>query len=248
MSNEGFRSELNAAFDQIAGPPSPALRDRVRSSLAEQGTERRGPFWIAGVAATAVAAVIIGVLFFANPLRHSNGLPVGAVNSPTPTAAATPVPASTPTPGTATPFACTLSAMTFTPPSPLQAPVAFIDALRTGAHPGYDRLTVEFQNGAPAGVDVQVQSGTTFTQAASGQTVVLKGTNGILVVIHGADLHTAYSGSNDIKPANGALAEVRQVEDFEGVVQLGLGIAGPACYRASFLANPERLVIDVQAP
>ncbi|MGH7765219.1 MAG: AMIN-like domain-containing (lipo)protein [Candidatus Dormibacteraceae bacterium] len=236
MSNQGFRSELNAAFDQISGAPSPALRDRVRSSLEEPAPERRGPFWIAGVAAAAIAAVIIGVLFFANPLRHSNGLPAGRVNSPTPSA-------------TATAFTCNETGMTFKPTTPPSAPaVAFIDALRTGTHPGYDRLTIEFQNGAPAGIDVQVQAGTTFTQAGSGQAILLKGSHGILVVIHGADLHTAYSGPTDIKPGNGALVEVRQVEDFEGTVQLGLGIAGPGCYQVSFLANPDRLVIDVQAP
>jgi hypothetical protein len=31
-------------------------------------------------------------------------------------------------------------------------------------------------------------------------------------------------------------------------VQLGLGIAGPACYRVMILTNPTRLVIDIQAP
>jgi hypothetical protein len=74
----------------------------------------------------------------------------------------------------------------------------------------------------------------------------LAGNNGILVVMHGADLHTRYSGSRDLKPRYASLIEVRQVEDFEGVVQLGLGLNGPACYHATVLANPNRLVIDVQ--
>jgi hypothetical protein len=77
--------------------------------------------------------------------------------------------------------------------------------------------------------------------------MTLKGTNGLLVVIHGSDLHTSYSGSTDILTGYPALAEVRRVEDFEGVVQLGLGINGPACYRAFVLTNPMRLVIDVQS-
>ena len=45
----------------------------------------------------------------------------------------------------------------------------------------------------------------------------------------------------------GSGREVKRIEDFEGVVQLGLGVNGPACYRVSFLTNPSRLVIDVQA-
>jgi hypothetical protein len=102
-----------------------------------------------------------------------------------------------------------------------QAPaVAFIDALRTGTHRGYDRLTIEFTNGQPASNELRPQSGTSFTQGASGPTVTLAGKNGILVVIHGVDLHTSYRGSTDIKTGYATLVEVRQVEDFEGVVQL----------------------------
>jgi hypothetical protein len=36
------------------------------------------------------------------------------------------------------------------------------------------------------------------------------------------------------------------MEDFEGVVQWGLGLSKSACYRAFFLTNPTRLVIDIQ--
>jgi len=78
--------------------------------------------------------------------------------------------------------------------------------------------------------------------------VTLAGKNGILVVIHGADAHTSYSGPRDLKTNYPRLVETRITEDFEGVVQLGLGINGPACYRVSVLTNPTRLVIDVQAP
>ena len=80
-----------------------------------------------------------------------------------------------------------------------------------------------------------------------GDQVTLAGKNGILVVVHGADLHTAYSGSTDIKTGYATLVEVRQVEDFEGVVQLALGVSGATCYRAFILTNPTRLVIDIQA-
>jgi hypothetical protein len=94
---------------------------------------------------------------------------------------------------------------------------------------------------------VRPQSGTTFTKSPSGQTVTLLGTSGILVTLRGADLHTSYSGSTDIKTGYTTLVEVRQVQDFEGVVQLGLGLNGPGCYRAVVLTAPTRLVIDVQA-
>ena len=130
-------------------------------------------------------------------------------------------------------------------PAPSGTPV--INDLRTGSHGAYDRLTVEFANGMPGDIEVSVHSGTAFTLSPSGMPTTLKGSNGILVVIRGSDLHTSYSGSTDILTGYVALAEVKRIEDFEGVVQLGLGVNGPACYRVSFLTNPSRLVIDVQA-
>jgi hypothetical protein len=128
---------------------------------------------------------------------------------------------------------------------------AVIDALRTGTHSGYDRVTIEWVGSpAPAGptnIAVRVQSGTSFTKSPSGQPVTLAGKNGILVVIQNADLHSGYSGPTDLKTGYATLVEVRQVEDFEGVVQLGLGISGAPCYRASLITNPARLVIDVKS-
>jgi len=252
VSNENFRRELGHVFDEMAGSPSAALSDRVRSSLAEV-PEQRGPFWIAGLAAAVIAAVVIGVLFVANPLnRPGNSVGPGIGSSPTPASpGVSPAPSPGATPGasptpdsTLPPFVCASSS----PITSAQAPaVAFIDDLRTGTHPGYDRLTVQFQNGQPASIELRPQAGTVFTNSPKGDQVTLVGSNGILVVIRGADLHTSYSGSTDIKTGYATLVEVRQLEDFEGVVQLGLGVSGTTCYRAFILTNPSRLVIDVQA-
>ncbi len=242
MSNENFRRELGSVFDEMSGSPSAALPDRVRSSLA-QAPEQRGPFWIAGVAAAVIAVVVIGVLFVGNPLnRPSNKLGPGAA-SPTPSASATPTAPATPDSNLPA-FSCIASAPIDSSSAPT---VAYIDALRTGTHAGYDRLTVEFNNGQPASIDVRPQTGTSFTNSPRGDQVTLAGKNGVLVVIHGADNHTSYGGSTDIKTGYASLAEVRQVEDFEGVVQLAMGVTGPPCYRAFVLNSPARLVIDIQA-
>jgi len=123
---------------------------------------------------------------------------------------------------------------------------AYIDAVRTGTHAGYDRITIEFQNGQPGSVELRPQNNATFTSSPKGEVVTLAGSAGILVVIHGADEHTAYSGATDFKTGYPVLLEERQMEDFEGTVQWGLGLSKSACYRAFFLANPTRLVIDVQ--
>src|ERR1700675_3312443 len=95
MTNENFRRELGNVFDEMTGSPSSALPDRVRSSLANV-PEQRGPYWIAGIAAAAIAAVVIGVLFVANPLNHQpNRIVPGSGSSPTPSAAASSTPSST---------------------------------------------------------------------------------------------------------------------------------------------------------
>jgi hypothetical protein len=240
MTNENFRNELGHVFDEMAGSPSSALPDRVRSSLAN-APEQKGPYWIAGVAAALIALVVIGVLFVGNPLRRqTNPIVPGVGASPSPSAQATPdsgLPA----------FVCNSSTgfveKATIPPQP---PVAFIDRVATGTHAGYDRITIEFNNTDPGQTDVTPQNTATFTNSPSGQSVKLAGNAGLLVTMKGADEHTAYSGSTDITTGYSVLVEARQVQDFEGTVQWGLGLSKSACYRAFFLTNPYRLVIDVQ--
>jgi hypothetical protein len=241
MTNENFRRELGHVFDEMTGSPSAALPDRVRSSLINV-PEQRAPFWIAGVAAAVIGAMVVGILMVASFNRNPTGVVPAGVPTPSPTASSTPEP-------NLPPFQCTDSLMHLDyAVSPSQA---VIDALRTGTHSGYDRVTIEWVGSpAPAGptnIAVRVQSGTSFTKSPSGQPVTLAGKNGILVVIQNADLHSGYSGPTDLKTGYATLVEVRQVEDFEGVVHLGLGISGAPCYRASLMTNPARLVIDVKS-
>ena len=252
MSNEDFRRELNQAFDQMSGNPSPALRDRVRSAVGE-ATSARGPYWIAGVAAAVIAALIVGVLWVNSPLRPSPST-AGPVSSPSASPSASPSPSPSPSPtqtpdSQLPPFVCGQQDFVFknVSPPPTEPPVAFISALRTGTHETYDRITVEFANGFPHDVQAGAPGSTTFTASPSGMTFTVKGEHGILIVIHGADLHTSYNGSVDIVTGYATLAEVRRAEDFEGVVQLALGVNGSGCFRAFWLNNPDRLVIDVQA-
>jgi hypothetical protein len=238
MTNESFRRDLNRAFEAMSGPPSPALSARVRSALSEPAPARPGPFWIAGLAAALIAAIVIGVFVVSNFNRHLTSTVPGTPPSASPSSSQTPADSNLP------PFVCGSNA----PITSQNAPaVAFIDAVRTGTHAGYDRITIEFQNGPPSSIELRQQSNSTFTQGASGQIVTLAGSAGLLVVIHGADEHTAYSGATDFKTNYPVLLEARQMEDFEGTVQWGLGLSKSACYRAFFLTNPTRLVIDVQA-
>jgi hypothetical protein len=123
---------------------------------------------------------------------------------------------------------------------------AFINAVRTGSHTGYDRLVIQFGNGQPSSVTLRPQPTTSFVNSPRGDTVVLAGRVGLAIVIMGADAHTSYAGPYVLKPNGPALIELRRLEDFEGYVQWGLGLARSACYRSFVLANPTRIVVDVQ--
>jgi hypothetical protein len=252
MRNDDFRRQLNRVFDDVSGSPNPDLSDRVRSAVASAPEAPRG-YWVAAVAAGVIAVLLIGVLAANNPLRRSTA-PVGAGPSPTASASVQGSPSPTPSPNaspSATPtsqlpaFVCGQSDLPAAQAN--QPPVVFIGALRTGTHSSYDRITVEFTNGMPQDVQVGAPGGTSFTASPSGMTITVKGQHGILVTIHGSDLHTSYTGSIDIVTGYATLAEVRRVQDYEGVVQLGLGVNGAGCYRVFWLTNPNRLVIDVQA-
>jgi hypothetical protein len=88
VGKEKFRRDLNTVFDEVAGPPSPTLGDRVHSSLIE-APKPRNYFWVAGVAAFLIAAVIVGVLFIANPLNRGV-TPGGSTPSASPSPSVSP--------------------------------------------------------------------------------------------------------------------------------------------------------------
>lgn len=221
------------------------------NTFSSATAERSRPYRIVGVAAVLMAAVAVGVMFATNANRPqpTGALPVGSVTSPSaPSSQPTPSPVPTSPPAPAVilnspAFTCSATNLTTTG-SPA---TSFVDALRTGSHMGYDRVTVEFKNGQPGSISIRPQAGTTFNQSPSGQAVTVAGSHGILMIIRGADAHTAYSSVRDIKTGFPSLAEVRVIEDFEGQISLGLGVSQTACYRAFLLATPARLVIDVKA-
>ena len=126
--------------------------------------------------------------------------------------------------------------------------VANFTAARASEQPGYDRFVLQFDAIVPS-YQVQRQAKPVFTQGASGQTVTLSGTTGVLVSVFSATGGTTFTGSNDlIHPEFQILKEAREVQDFEGHVQWGLGLSKPACMRAFVISDPARLVVDFQIP
>ena len=207
---------------------------------------RKGTLHLVAVAFVLLAAIVAGVAFALNR-PHTTVSTVASVSSApeaSPAAPATSPAAQTlDLPQTAlAAFSCGSSSL-----SAQSSPAtAFINAVRTGSHPGYDRVVIQFGNGQPGSVSLRPQAGTSFINSPRGDTVTLSGHAGLQVVIRGADAHTTYAGPYDFKTNGPALMELRRLEDFEGQVQWGLGLARSSCYRSFVLTNPTRLVIDVQ--
>jgi len=191
----------------------------------------------------------VRVLSLTNPSRLV--IDVATVPSASTTAAPTPVPA-TPeaTNGNALPaFSCQDQSGGTTGAAPMQ-----LTAVRV-AHQaaGYDRIVFEFA--APPGTTASVPSYTISRQASSqfvkdpsGLEVTLQGSGGLRIVFHGASANSSYSGSQDIRAGLPVVREVEQIGDFEAVLSWGAGLAQSSCIRSFALANPTRLVIDVQTP
>lgn len=246
MTREDFRREIGDAFDSISGSPDPALPERVRAGLQE-APEQRGPAWAAALAAAVIAVILVGVLLVGNPLNRPPT--TGHGPGPSPISSPSPVPFPSPSPSpTASPLACVVGPTTLT--NQVAPPLAFIDAVRTGSntgYAGYDRLVLEFKDATTGTIRLVPQTNTKFVTDAQGKTVILAGKYGLLVKIDGADNHTDYTGPTDFKtPAYPGIKEVREIGDFEGKVQWGVGLSSSACYKATIMTSPTRLVIDIR--
>jgi len=203
------------------------------------------------VTATAlVAALAVAAIFVLNGSDRPAAVRIlsadGRPNQSSPAASALPSAAPSAAPSQAAPaqaadFVCGSS----TVPTTAAGPTALVSAIRTGSHPGYDRLVIEFASGVPGAITITPQPRPTFVNSPRGDSVTLAGSAGLHVVMHDADAHTSYSGSASLQPNGASIVEVRRLEDFEGYVGLGLGVAKSSCYRAFMLASPTRLVIDV---
>jgi hypothetical protein len=130
-------------------------------------------------------------------------------------------------------------------PAGAQSTPTLVD-VRTGRHPGFDRVVFEFRGGLPdhriAYVDQLVEDG-------SGRPVSVAGAADLQVVFQGADAHrgdgTPSVARRRFSPGLAAVKEVAQVGDFEAVVTYGIGLDRRRPITVSTLSGPSRLVIDV---
>ena len=128
-----------------------------------------------------------------------------------------------------------------------------LTAVRVAHQPGFDRVVFEFapQAGGTAHMPaytVSRQASAQFVKDPSGMPVTMRGSAGLRIVFHGASVAPNYIGSRDLTPGLPVVQEVEQLGDFEAVLSWGAGLSRASCLRTLELANPTRLVIDVQTP
>jgi hypothetical protein len=178
----------------------------------------------------------------------------GANTSPTPTSPSAPTP--TPTPAQTTPTAA---------PTPSQTPVeacsptsggtaerARITDMRIGTTTGYDTLVIQFDTAVTHYELSQNPTGMTFAGGGGkGGSFTLAGTFGLRLSIFNLDWTVPpgnqYPHGTDVRQSAPELQEVRQIGDFEGVVNLAIGLTRVICPDISMLSGPPRLVLQFPA-
>lgn len=112
-----------------------------------------------------------------------------------------------------------------------------------------DTLTMWFDAAVP---QYEISANPTGMQFMSGGgkggTVMLDGSEGVTLRITHL-LWTEPPGNQfphgtDLKQPNGMLLEARQIENSEGVVVIGMGLAHSMCPSVTMLSNPSRLVLQ----
>lgn len=202
--------------------------------------------WVAGT------SVLGGCARPGNPAPPPSGGPSvsapatsDATPTPAPPAASSPAPpAASSSGGTAAGWTTGPVAVTRSIPVP---PVPRLLAIRPGTHPGYDRITFDFTGPLPGYrigyVDKVVQDG-------SGAVVSMPGRRYLQIRFQPTQAH-ADGGGSTVTPTRRALSYpmLRGYVvngDFEGVVNIALGLAGTAAFRVGEIpGTPGRLYVDV---
>jgi hypothetical protein len=127
-------------------------------------------------------------------------------------------------------------------------------AVRTGAHPCFERFVVELQPTDQAnpnfpGYWVHYASGP-LTDSPRGEPVTIRGAAALLVSMGSPMQRTdgqGYTGPRVVVPTNtSVILEYRLIEDFEGQSTWALGLDARRNFKVSVLNGPPRLVVDIQ--
>lgn len=127
-------------------------------------------------------------------------------------------------------------------------PVTLRD-VRVGVNQGFDRVVLEFLGSAVPGYRVEYVDHP-VEHCGSGDPVPVAGNAWLSITLRGTQAHSD-EGKATVQHGERRLQMpvVKELEftcDFEGVVQVVLGVSRPNQYRVTELQNPTRLIVDIQ--
>lgn len=185
----------------------------------------------------------------------TTGAPTTASTLPATTAPATTAPATTSPPTTAPCDRSDFDIIDRVDGYPERMTAMVGDDIRTGAHPCYERIVIEFETGSapiPGGMPgwaVRYADGPVYL-GESGETVDIEGAATLLVSVAAWMPNMegeGYAGPTQIFPTNVShLLELRQVDNWEGQHTWAIGLDRERPFHVFTLTRPVRLVIDVQ--
>jgi hypothetical protein len=135
-------------------------------------------------------------------------------------------------------------------PAPADAPLTpQLTGIRTGLHPGFDRIVLDMSG--PQAMATDYQYADELFEDPTGEIVWLTGADFVAVVVHGAAAHDdlgnpTYLGPEKFRTRN--LTNVMAVAltgDFEATLGVGVGTKHRSWVRVFTLSAPTRVVIDV---
>jgi len=126
--------------------------------------------------------------------------------------------------------------------------VPVLTGIRTGQHPGFDRVVLDLSGPAPTVTNKWVDE---LIADGSGEIVWLTGENFVQVVANPAAAHNASGNPTYPGPQKFRTRDLRNVMavaitgDFEAYLSIGLGTRSRTWVRTFTLTAPTRIVIDV---
>lgn len=124
-----------------------------------------------------------------------------------------------------------------------------LTGIRTGAHPGFDRIVLDWSGPAPT---VRARAVSDLVSDGSGQTYWLTGEHFVSVahtpaVAHRSNGSRSFTGPDRFRTKHlRNVMAVGVVGDFEGYVTIGLGTRYRSAVTVFTLSSPTRTVIDVK--
>lgn len=129
-----------------------------------------------------------------------------------------------------------------------QGPFPTLLSVRSGAHPGYDRLVFQFDQRVPS-YSIEYVDRPQY-QCGSGNPVWVSGDGWLRIRLTPTRAHDEQGdvtvANRSFDPDGENLLEARLICDFEGHVAWIVGMRSPNRYRVLVLQDPPRLVVDVR--